>query len=277
MTTEGSTPPTPPDPNGEQPKPFYKRWWFIAAALMIGIVLIGSLAGGEEEDPPVASDSTTTTSAPATTTSSVEEQTTTTSEPPTTTTSEPPTTTTAAPTTTTTTAPVTTTTTAPPAPEAAFGSGIQVVGEDVQPGIYETGMLGEGIFEGCYWERLSGFSGDFDEIIANNNSVVHDVVEIMTSDAAFDSDCDAWYEVTPLDTPLSAVPQGKWVVGVHFEAGTYQAEGGDSCYWERLSGVSGEFDDILANDLPGGSAIVEISSSDFAFNSSGCGDWTLRG
>jgi len=269
VTTEGSTPPMPPDPNGEQPKPFYKRWWFIAAAVIIGLFLIGSLAGGEEDDPPVASESTTTTSTLATTTSSAVEQTTTVSDPTTTTT--------AGSTTTTTTAPTTTTTTAPPGPEPAFGSGIQVVGEDVQAGIYETGMLGEGIFEGCYWERLSGFSGDFDEIIANNNAVVHDVVEIMSSDAAFDSDCDAWYEVTPLDTPLSAIPQGKWVVDVHIEAGTYQAEGGDSCYWERLSGVSGEFDDILANDLPGGSAIVEISSSDYAFNSSGCGEWTLRG
>ena len=269
MTTEGSTPPMPPDPNGEQPKPFYKRWWFIAAAVITGIVLIASLAGGEEDDPPVASESTTTTSTLATTTSSAVVQTTTVSDPTTTTI--------AASTTTTTTAPTTTTTTAPPGPEPAFGSGIQVVGEDVQAGIYETGMLGEGIFEGCYWERLSGFSGDFDEIIANNNAVVHDVVEIMSSDAAFDSDCDAWYELTPLDTPLSAIPQGKWVVGVHIEAGTYQAEGGDSCYWERLSGVSGEFDDILANDLPSGSAIVEISSSDYAFNSSGCGEWTLRG
>jgi len=259
----------PPDPNGEQPKPFYKRWWFITAAVIIGIVLIASLAGGEQDDPPVAAESTTTTSTLATTTSSAVEQTTTVSDPTTTTT--------AAPTTTTTTAPTTTTTTVPPGPEPAFGSGIQVVGEDVQAGIYETGMLRAGIFEGCYWERLSGFSGDFDEIIANNNAVVHDVVEIMSSDAAFDSDCDVWYELTPLDTPLSAIPQGKWVVGVHIEAGTYQAEGGDSCYWERLSGVSGEFDDILANDLPSGSAIVEISSSDHAFNSSGCGEWTLRG
>jgi len=269
VTTEGSTSPMPPDPNGEQPKPFYKRWWFITAAVIIGIVLIASLAGGEQDDPPVAAESTTTTSTLATTTSSAVEQTTTVSDPTTTTT--------AAPTTTTATAPTTTTTTAPPGPEPAFGSGIQVVGEDAQAGIYETGMLGDGIFDGCYWERLSGFSGDFDEIIANNNAVVHDVVEIMGSDAAFDSDCDAWYELTALDTPMDVIPQGKWVVGVHIEAGTYQAEGGDSCYWERLSGVSGEFDDILANDLPSGSAIVEISSSDYAFNSSGCGEWTLRG
>jgi hypothetical protein len=268
VTTDGTTSSTPPDPDDPTSKPIYKRWWFITGAVILGLIVLGSLVGEGDEAPPVAAESTTTTSADATTTSTEADPTTSTSQAATTTTAAPATTTTAAPTTTTTTA---------PGPEPAFGSGMQVVGEDVQPGIYETGLLGEGIFEGCYWERLSGFSGDFDELIANNNAVVHDVVEIMSSDAAFDSDCGPWYELTPLETLLPSIPQGKWVVGVHIEAGTYQAEGGDGCYWERLSGVSGEFDDLIANDLPGGSAIVEISTSDYAFNSTGCGEWTLRG
>ena len=268
--TEGSLPPTPLDPTGQQPKPVYKRWWFVAGAVIVGLVVIGNLIGGEEEDPPVASQSpSTTTSTLSSTTSSVVEETTTTSEPTTTTM--------AAPTTTTSTAPTTTATTAPLGREPAFGSGIQVVGEDVHAGIYETEILGDGVFDGCYWERLSGFSGDFDELIANNIAMGHDVVEIVDSDAAFDSDCGSWYELTPLDMPLSAIPEGKWVVGVHIEAGTYQAEGSEGCYWERLSGVSGEFDDLTANDIPGGSVIVEIRTSDYAFSSSSCGEWTLRG
>lgn len=267
MTNEGATPPTAPGPNGEQPKPFYKRWWFITIAVILFIGLIGSL-GADEDETPLAADSTTTTVADQTTTSAPDT---------TSTTAEETTTTSSAPTTTTTQAPTTTTTTLPHGPEPAFRRGTQVVGEDVEPGIYETGILGEGFFDGCYWERLSGFSGDFDDIIANNNVVVHDVVEIMDSDAAFDSDCDAWYELTTLDEPMEAIPQGKWVVGAHIESGTYQADGGDTCYWERLSGVSGEFGDILANDLPSGSAIVEIRSGDYAFNSSGCGEWQLRG
>lgn len=276
MTNEGTTPPTPPESTGDQPTPFYKKWWFIVLAAIVGLGVLGSLVGDDTEDPPTAAASTTTT-AESTTSSSAPPTTTVVDDEETTTTSQPTTTTTAAPETTTTEAPTTTTsTTLPPGPEPAFGSGTQIVGEDVQAGIYETGRLGEGVFDGCYWERLAGFSGDFDEIIANNNVVVHDVVEIMDSDAGFDSDCGAWYELTEPDQPLDVIPQGKWLVGMHFEAGTYQAEGGDSCYWERLSGVSGEFDDILANDLPSGSAIVEISSSDYAFNSSGCGEWTQR-
>jgi hypothetical protein len=138
-------------------------------------------------------------------------------------------------------------------------------------------VFGEGVFDGCYWERLAGFSGELDDVIANNIVAVHDVVEIMGSDAAFDSDCGDWYELTPLEPVMDVIPEGKWVVGVHIRPGTYQAEGGDTCYWERLSGVGGELDDVIANDLPSGSAIVEISDSDYAFNSSGCGEWSPRG
>jgi hypothetical protein len=256
MTSEPSQTTTPSGP--DEPKPFYTRWWFITLAAIVGLGMLGSLFGDPDETISAADSTTTTESADETTTTEVPE-----------------TTTTVMATTTTTGAPTTTTTT-PTGPEPAFGSGTQVVGEDVQPGIYETGILREGLFDGCYWERLSGFSGDFEEIITNNNVIVHDVVEIAGSDVGFDSDCSEWFELTPLDEPLATIPQGKWVIGVQINAGIYQAEGGDACYWERLSGVSGEFGDIIANDLPSGSAIVEISENDYAFNSSGCGEWTPR-
>ncbi|WP_197522643.1 hypothetical protein, partial [Occultella aeris] len=39
-------------------------------------------------------------------------------------------------------------------------------------------------------------------------------------------------------------------VGTDVAPGTYRAStGADSCYWERLAGFSGEFDDIIANDF----------------------------
>jgi hypothetical protein len=148
------------------------------------------------------------------------------------------------------------------------------VGEDVEPGLYETGIVG-GLF-GCYWERLSGLSGELEDIIANANVVNHDVVEIMEGDAAFATDCDAWFPLTDLDPLLAAIPEGKWVLGTHILPGTYEAPGGDSCYWERLAGLSGELEDIIANDLPAGQVVVEIADTDAAFNSTGCGDWTPR-
>ena len=67
---------------------------------------------------------------------------------------------------------------------------------DISAGVYETGIIGENdFFDSCYWERLSGFSGEFDEILANANPVVHSVVEVEDSDVAFNSDCGDWYEL----------------------------------------------------------------------------------
>ena len=72
---------------------------------------------------------------------------------------------------------------------------------------------------------------------------------------------------------MTTIPEGKWVVGTHIRPGTYQAPGGNDCTWERLSGVSGTPEEIIATDQPAGEAVVEIDPSDFAFNSVGCGEW----
>lgn len=76
--------------------------------------------------------------------------------------------------------------------------------------------------------------------------------------------------------PSGSIPgDGVFLVGSDIKAGTYRAanESGD-CYWERLSGTSGDFDDILANDNASGPALVTIRSSDEAFSSARCGEWT---
>ena len=47
------------------------------------------------------------------------------------------------------------------------------------------------------------------------------------------------------------------------------------CYWARLSGSSGEIDDIIANDFTDSpKVIVTIKPSDQYFESEGCGTWT---
>src|SRR5690625_1167289 len=66
---------------------------------------------------------------------------------------------------------------------------------------------------------------------------------------------------------------GTWVVGEDIEPGVYRNDGGGWCYWERLSGLSGEFGDIIANGVPEGQAAVEISGSDGAFSSDGRRTW----
>jgi hypothetical protein len=263
--------PQPAEPEEAETEPsFWRRWWWLAALAALAVILLVAFCGGEGE---VGTTTTTSTSLAGSTTSSVGVASTTslpagsTTAPATTSTSTAATTTSVA---VTTTAPASTTTF--PLAEPAFGAGTHVVGDDVQPGVYETGLI-EGPF-GCYWERLSGLSGELDDILANGNVARHDVVEILDGDAAFGTDCDAWYDLTERDPLMTTIPEGKWVIGTHIEAGTYQAEGGDSCYWERLSGLTGTLDDVIANDLPQGPATVEIDPEDIAFNSNGCGDWS---
>jgi hypothetical protein len=74
---------------------------------------------------------------------------------------------------------------------------------------------------------------------------------------------------------------GMQLVGTDIAPGTYRATVEDGmiplCTWERLSGVSGEGDDIITVDLAteaGAQVVVEIQPDDVAFDSSGCGEWT---
>jgi hypothetical protein len=90
-------------------------------------------------------------------------------------------------------APTTTPAAAPVAGATTFGDGMWLVGTDIAPGTYRTTTS-----EGCYYERLSDLSGDFDAII--DNAFVDDgnpaLVEIAPTDAAFDSDgCGTWTPV----------------------------------------------------------------------------------
>lgn len=69
---------------------------------------------------------------------------------------------------------------------------------------------------------------------------------------------------------------GTFIVGEDIQPGTYETEGSEYCYWERLSGTSGTMDDVIANGVPTGPAIITISPSDEAFLTEGCSEWTLR-
>ena len=64
-----------------------------------------------------------------------------------------------------------------------FGSGVKLVGIDIQPGTYRSLNPGRS----CYWERLSGVGGTFGEILANDNVTGQAVVTIAPGDFAFSS------------------------------------------------------------------------------------------
>ena len=127
----------------------------------------------------------------------------------------------------------------------------------------------------CYWARLSGFGGNFDEIIANGSGSGQRIVTIDPSDAGFDTGgCGSWQSHQAIASPLAAIPDGMWMVGPEVQPGTYVAPGGDLCYWARLSGFGGNFDEIIANGSGSGQRVVTIDPSDAGFDTGGCGTWS---
>lgn len=150
------------------------------------------------------------------------------------------------------------------------------MGKDIAAGLYWTDGG-----DGCYFERLKGFSGAIDDIIANGNPIGQVILLIDGSDAGFKSDgCGTWKNITSLPVrsdPTASFSDGIWKVKDQIAPGSWKTSGGESCYWERLKGFGGTLDDIIANDLPTGTAIVTISPSDQGFTTKGCGDWTKVG
>lgn len=89
------------------------------------------------------------------------------------------------------------------------------------------------------------------------------------------------YEPPPTPGGPSAVVDGDgtYLVGQDLAPGTYKSSGGDggrSCYWERLSGLSGQPVDRITNGYSDGPQLVEISPSDMAFKTQGCTSWALQ-
>lgn len=164
----------------------------------------------------------------------------------------------------------------PAGPTTAFGGGTYAVGTQIAAGTYRN----SGSSGGCYWERLSGFGGTFDEIIANNFTYDRQVVTINPSDAGFSSEgCGTWtQDLSPItQSPTAPFGGGIYIVGTDIAPGTWQNDGTSGCYWARLSGFGGTFDEIIANSFSDTQQIVTISPSDAGFESTSCGTWTKIG
>lgn len=77
---------------------------------------------------------------------------------------------------------------------ATFSDGSHIVGSDVMPGTYRAMANSE---SACYWERVRGFSGEGDDLIANGlreKGAV--IVTIKASDKGFNSQsCGTWTKI----------------------------------------------------------------------------------
>lgn len=154
---------------------------------------------------------------------------------------------------------------------SSFGPGTHLVGSDIQPGLYRT----DG--EVTYFERLSGLSGEFGDILANEASPEGPVlVEIKETDVAFRSEGPAiWTIVDESYQPelRTRIEPGWWLVGRDIKPGLYRTEG-EVRYFARLAGLAGDLADILANEAgTEGPVLVEIKQSDVAFQTQGSAVW----
>jgi hypothetical protein len=156
--------------------------------------------------------------------------------------------------------------------QGLVGVGTHLVGTDIEPGIY-WGVTGEDVFDSCYWARLSDLTGEFDALLANDNAIGQFYVEVLETDFALESDCELIaLEHAPVPEVGDHLAPGTYLIGQDIEPGIYQGHAAedvlDSCNWSRLSGVSGEFDSLLANDNAIGQYFVEVLETDFALQTS---------
>lgn len=73
--------------------------------------------------------------------------------------------------------------------------------------------------------------------------------------------------------PHSFPGDGTFKVGVDIPAGTYRSGGAQSCYWERLRGLSGTRADTIENGAGDWPQVVQIMPSDVAFKTQQCPTW----
>jgi hypothetical protein len=162
---------------------------------------------------------------------------------------------------------------------ATFGGGVQIVGVDIDPGTYRTRSPSSS----CYWERVSGFGGTLDEVIANAIGDGYYTVTIAATDAGFNSEgCGIWSaDLSAVTNPAGPITEnGIYIVGKDIAPGTWRSDGGggSSCYVARLSGFGGTLDEVIANDLTTeGGLVFTIAASDRGFETAGCGTWTKVG
>jgi len=147
--------------------------------------------------------------------------------------------------------------------------GTYIVGVDIRPGIY-VGYADENSWNSCYWERLSYLSGEFDSILANDNSVGRFYMEVIETDYAITTDCPITHiDGFPIPTQFpTELEPGMYLVGRDIQPGLYKGQAGeeleDACYWERLSSLTGSYSSIIAEDYGIGSYYVDVASTDYA-------------
>ena len=148
-----------------------------------------------------------------------------------------------------------------------------LVGEEVPPGIWRAVRS-----RACSWKRLESIEGDTDIVAASGSYLT---VEIEPLDAAFWTEGCGWW--TQVLTPPSAAPTdpfeaGTWLVPDEIAPGKWQnSDVAEGCSWAKLSSLSGEPSAVIASGVADSIGTMDITGSERAFDSRGCGTWTRIG
>ena len=153
--------------------------------------------------------------------------------------------------------------------------GTYSVGTWLKPGLYKATGGGTS----CYWERLSGFSGNFSQIRANYFGTARTYVQVSAGDAGFStSRCGSWTTVSSTGAKATKITaDGTYRVGVDILPGTYYgSSAGRTCYTELVTGFGGTFNEIIDNYFGSALVILEIPASAKGVSVSSCGTLTRR-
>jgi hypothetical protein len=144
----------------------------------------------------------------------------------------------------------------------------------------EIEVLNERISDlrGTVWDHRGDIS-DLKSEIREYEAAAAALEELETELGKREEDLDdreAAIIATENEIEANTIPgDGIWLVGDDIAPGVYQAQGsGSSCYWARLNSSDGF--NVNANHFGSAKVSVEIRSSDWAFETSGCGSWTKR-
>lgn len=153
--------------------------------------------------------------------------------------------------------------------EGLIPVGTSLVGKDIEPGVY-VGLAGDfwEDIETCYWERLSGLSGERGDIIANNKTSALFYVEVLDSDLAFNTTCKLLpiENVPAPEEKYSEIEPGMYLIGRDIDPGTWKGFAESECMWFRLSCATGRpIECFIAADASEGQFFVEIAPDDYAF------------
>ena len=151
-----------------------------------------------------------------------------------------------------------------------YSAGTYLVGKELEPGLY-VGLAGPSIMDSCYWARLADLSGTMDGIVQNDYAIGQFYIEVLPTDLAVKVACPfaRWQPSTQPAQPYpTSIDAGTYLVGIEVAPGTYQGQAGtdlaDSCYWARLSDLTGSLESVLANDNSIGQFYISVEATDRA-------------